>query len=205
MSVLVVIAKACLPGKVKTRLHPPYTLEAAAAIAEASLRDTLGTAARTTADRRILYFDGEPSGLPIEGFEVVPQRQGTLDQRIGALFDQLDGPTLLIGMDTPQVTPADLRWPTDTDAVIGMAEDGGFWALGLRAPRGDLVRGVPMSRADTGARQLSALVGAGLTVERLRTLRDIDLAADAAAVAAGIPDSRLARAVAGATREGRAA
>lgn len=205
MSVLVVIAKACVPGRVKTRLHPPYTLEAAAAIAEASLRDTLDTASRTPADQRILYFDGEPGGLPLEGFEVVPQHPGTLDQRIAALFDQLDGPTLLIGMDTPQVTPADLTWPTGTDAVIGMAEDGGFWALGLRAPRGDLIRGVPMSRTDTGARQLSALVRAGLTLEQLRTLRDIDDADDAAAVAAEIPHSRLARAVAGATRVGRAA
>jgi glycosyltransferase A (GT-A) superfamily protein (DUF2064 family) len=205
VSVLVVIAKACVPGRVKTRLHPPYTLQAAAAIAEASLRDTLDVAARTAADRRILYFDGEPGGMALEGFEIVPQHPGTLDQRIAALFDQLDEPTLLIGMDTPQVTPADLRWPTGTDAVIGMAEDGGFWALGLCAPRGDLIRGIPMSRADTGARQLSALVGAGLTVEQLRTLRDIDLADDAAVVATEIPHSRLARAVAGATREERAA
>ena len=86
-----------------------------------------------------------------------------------------------------------------------MAEDGGFWALGLRAPRGDLIRGVPMSRADTGARQASALLDAGLTVERLRTLRDVDLAEDAIAVAAQIPHSRFARAVARATSQGRAA
>lgn len=205
MTALVVIAKACVPGRVKTRLHPPFTLEAAAAIAEASLLDTLTAVADTAADRRILYLDGDPGGLACEGFEVTPQHSGTLDQRIAALFDQLDEPTLLIGMDTPQVAPRDMRWPTGTDAVIGFAEDGGFWALGLRAPRGDLIRGVPMSRADTGALQLSALVGAGLTVERLRTLCDVDLAEDAIAVAAEIPRSGFARAVAIATRQGRAA
>ena len=63
MTALVVIAKACVPGMVKTRLHPPYTLEAAANIAEASLRDTLSAVTDIVADRRILYFDGDPDGF----------------------------------------------------------------------------------------------------------------------------------------------
>ena len=44
MSALVVIAKECLPGRVKTRLHPPFTMAEAAAIAAASLADTLAAA-----------------------------------------------------------------------------------------------------------------------------------------------------------------
>lgn len=195
MTALVVIAKACIPGRVKTRLHPPFTLEAAAAIAAASLADTLETARAIAADRRILYFDGDPDGCRHDGFEVVQQSPGALDERLASLFDRLDEPTLLIGMDTPQIAPADMVWPTDSDAVIGLAEDGGFWALGMREPRGDVIRGVPMSRADTGAMQLATLRAAGLTVDLLTTLRDVDLAADALAVAAGIPWSRLARAV----------
>ena len=201
MTILVVIAKACIPGRVKTRLHPPYTLEAAASIAAASLADTLDTARAVAADRRILYFDGDPAHVQHDGFEVVAQHPGTLDERIAALFDGLDEPTLLIGMDTPQVTAAHLRWPTDSDAVIGMAQDGGFWALGMREPRGDVVRGVPMSRSDTGERQRIALVGAALGVTPLAVLRDVDTSADAVAVAAGIPHSRFARAVAEARME----
>ena len=92
MTALVVIAKACVPGRVKTRLHPPYTLDAAAAIAEASLRHTLHATVDTVADRRILYFDGDPRGLARTGFEIVPQHPGSLDQRIAHLFDQLDEP-----------------------------------------------------------------------------------------------------------------
>jgi glycosyltransferase A (GT-A) superfamily protein (DUF2064 family) len=205
VTTLVVIAKACIPGRVKTRLHPPYTLEAAAAIAAASLDDTLEAARAAAADRRILYFDGDPDGCRHHGFEVVAQHPGTLDERIAAVFDLLDEPTLLVGMDTPQMVPADLRWPTDSDAVIGMADDGGFWALGMRAPRGDVVRGVPMSRSDTGLRQRAALSDAGLTVELLRPLRDVDLAADARAVASQVPHSRFAKAVVEATPAGRAA
>lgn len=197
MTVLVVIAKECVPGRVKTRLSPPYSPESAAAIAAASLADTLETAAAVAA-RRILYFDGRPDDAWRENFEIVPQEPGTLDERIAALFERLDEPTLLIGMDTPQVAITDLAWPTDTDAVIGMADDGGFWALGMKQPRGDVVRGVRMSRADTGAQQLESLQNEGLTVRRLAVMRDVDLASDALAVAADIPQSRFARTVAAA-------
>lgn len=205
MTALVVIAKACVPGRVKTRLHPPFTLEAAAAIAAACLADTLETARAIPVDRRILYFDGDPDGCRHDGFDVVAQHTGTLDERIADIFDRLDEPTLLIGMDTPQAKAFDLVWPTDSDAVMGMAEDGGFWALGMREPRGDVIRGVPMSRADTGARQLAALCDAGLTVRQLVALRDVDRAADAAAVAEEIPSSRFATAVTAALRHGRVA
>lgn len=198
MTALVVIAKACIPGRVKTRLSPPFSLEEAATIAAASLADTLETVAQT-ATRRILYFDGDPAGTCPDGFEVIPQSRGSLDERIAALFDVLDEPTLLVGMDTPQLTVADLAWPTTSDAVIGIASDGGFWALGMREPRGDVVRGVPMSREDTGARQLASLRHAGLTVRQLAVLRDVDVARDAAEVAALTPHSRFARAVAAAS------
>lgn len=196
MTALVVIAKACVPGRVKTRLHPPFTLQQAATIAAASLADTLAVAGRVPADRRILYFDGDPTGISCDGFELVPQPKGPLDERLAAVFDLVDEPTLLIGMDTPQVSPHDVRWPDATDAVIGLAVDGGFWALGMREPRGDVIRGVPMSRSDTGARQRAALARAGLTVELLDTLRDVDSAPDAHTIAAAIPDSSFARAVA---------
>lgn len=196
MSALVVIAKECVPGRVKTRLHPPFSLEDASLIAAASLADTLGTTVQLPADRHILYFDGDASTTPHAGFELLPQPSGPLDERLAALFDLLDEPTLLIGMDTPQVTTRHLQWPTETDAVLGCAEDGGFWAIGMREPRGDLIRGVPMSRADSGALQLAALHRAGLTVAVLDTLRDVDVAEDARVVAKYVPGSAFASAVA---------
>ena len=41
MTTLLVIAKEPVPGRVKTRLTPPFTPEEAAALAEAALADTL--------------------------------------------------------------------------------------------------------------------------------------------------------------------
>ncbi|MFE4963259.1 DUF2064 domain-containing protein [Streptomyces sp. NPDC056660] len=193
MTTLLVIAKEPRPGKVKTRLTPPFTPEQAAALAEASLVDTLRAVAGTPATRRVLVLDGNPGPWLPPGFDVVPQCAGGLDARLADAFAHCSGPALLIGMDTPQVTPALLTVDfADRDAYFGPAEDGGFWALGLADPDPALLRGVPMSTAETGAVQRRRLVAAGLRVEDLPRLRDVDTAADAVAVAALAPHGRFA-------------
>ncbi|MEU2775075.1 DUF2064 domain-containing protein [Streptomyces sp. NPDC007162] len=193
MTTLLVIAKEPCPGRVKTRLTPPFSPEQAAALAEASLADTLHAVAGTPATRRVLALDGAPGPWLPPGFDVVPQCAGGLDARLADAFAHCAGPTLLIGMDTPQVTPALLSVDfTDRDAYFGPAEDGGFWALGLADPDPGLLLGVPMSTPRTGAVQRRRLVAAGLRVRDLPRLRDVDTAADAAAVAALVPHSRFA-------------
>jgi hypothetical protein len=190
---LLVIAKQPVPGRVKTRLVPPCTHEQAAALAEAALADTLHTAATVPARRRVLVLDGEPGPWLPAGFDIIPQCAGPLDERLAAAFAAVDGPALLIGMDTPQVTPGLLTvdWQ-GVDAIFGPAADGGFWALGLRVPDPALLRGVPMSTSATGAIQRARLLAAGLRVADLPQLRDVDTAADAVAVARQAPQSRFA-------------
>jgi glycosyltransferase A (GT-A) superfamily protein (DUF2064 family) len=204
MTTLVLIAKETVPGRVKTRLHPPLTLEEAARLAAASIADTLAAVAALPATRRILLFDGVRTPSGSEHYDVTTQVPGTLDERLAALFDAVTGPTVLIGMDTPQLTAHDLApafdggtgpagWTAPVDAWFGPAHDGGFWALGLREPDGALVRGVPMSRDDTGARQLERLERAGLRVGTLRTLTDVDTIEDAREVASIAPHGSFAR------------
>ncbi|MEU1178384.1 DUF2064 domain-containing protein [Streptomyces sp. NPDC005820] len=199
---LLVIAKEPVPGRVKTRLTPPYTPQEAAVLAEAALTDTLHTMLRVPARRRILVLDGAPGPWLPPGFEVVPQASGGLDERLAAAFERCDdGPALLVGMDTPHLTPDLLAGVgrDGHDAWFGPAADGGFWALGFADPAraGDLVRGVPMSTDRTGAVQRHRLVEAGLTVGDLPPLRDVDTAADAASVVACCPPgSRFAAALA---------
>jgi uncharacterized protein len=190
---LLVIAKEPVPGRVKTRLVPPCTYEQAAGLAEAALADTLHAAAMLPATRRVLVLDGSPGPWLPPGFEIVPQCGGLLDERLAGAFAAARGPALLIGMDTPQVTPDLLTvdWKA-ADAYFGPAADGGFWALGLRVPAPALLRGVPMSTPRTGAVQRSRLLAAGLRVADLPQLRDVDTAADAVAVARQAPRSRFA-------------
>ncbi len=198
---VLVLAKEPVAGRVKTRLSPPLTPEGAAVVATAAIEDTLATVRAVPVARRVLVLDGAYAAA---GFEVQPQCYGPMDLRLGAAFDDAAAasplPALLIGMDTPQLTPALLHQAVEAllaaDSVLGLASDGGWWTLGLQHPDGDLLRGVATSRDDTGARQRDRLVAAGLTPRLLPELRDVDTIEDALAAAALAPDSRFAHALA---------
>ena len=199
---LLVLAKAPVPGRVKTRLCPPFTPGQAAQLAEAALRDTLDAVAATPAGARTVVLDGRPGDWLPPSFTVLPQRGGGLDERLAAAYDDAwahtPGPLLLVGMDTPQLTPALLSAAGEqllqpgTDAVLGLAADGGWWALGLQRPDASLLLGVPMSTDATGAAQEARLAGAGLRVALLQVLTDVDDAEDARVVAQQSPTSRFA-------------
>jgi rSAM/selenodomain-associated transferase 1 len=195
---LIVIAKAPVAGRVKTRLCPPCTPAQAAALAGAALRDTLAAASRCSAARRVVALDGMLR-LPA-GFEVMPQRGAGLAERLAAAFADVGGPAFLIGMDTPQVTPrlldAGLAACVRGDAVLGGALDGGYWGIGLRRPDPAVFRGVPMSAPDTGAVQRARLAELGLATAILPPLRDVDTIADARAVARAAPETEFAAALA---------
>jgi glycosyltransferase A (GT-A) superfamily protein (DUF2064 family) len=134
---------------------------------------------------------------------VVPQRGATFAARLVAAHADAggNGPVIQLGMDTPQLDAALLdeagRALGSCDAVLGPARDGGWWALGVHDPRhARVLAGVPMSTPDTGALTLHALHAAGLRVTLLPELSDVDTMEDAERVAAAVPGSRFAAAVA---------
>lgn len=200
MTSLLVFAKAPVPGRVKTRLCPPCTPAEAAELAAAALADTLAAAARSRlARRRVLVLDGEPGPWVPPGFAVVPQRGAGLAERLAAAFADAGGPAFLIGMDTPQVTPAlldaGLAALDRSDAVLGSAFDGGYWGIGLRRPDPAVFRDVPMSERRTAADQRARLAELNLRTALLPPMRDVDTIADARVVAAEVPGGRFARAL----------
>lgn len=183
------LAKAPVPGRVKTRLCPPLTPEQAAEVAEAALLDTLDGVRAADVARRVLVLQGE---FLASGVDVLHQRGGGLDERMCAAYEDAFAtsalPMLLVGMDTPQLTPdlledaaAQLLRP-DVDVVLGDAADGGWWCMGLRRPRAQLLLGVPTSRPDTAVLQRARL--ADLRVADLPVLQDVDTVQDALRVAA---------------------
>jgi rSAM/selenodomain-associated transferase 1 len=197
VTALLLLAKAPVPGRVKTRLCPPCTPAEAAALASAALADTLAAVTRSArAARRVLVLDGAPGDWVPPAFEVLPQRGDGLATRLDAAFADAGGPCLLIGMDTPQVTPALLDAAIGAldraDAVLGPALDGGYWAIGLRHRDAAVFRGVPMSAPTTAAAQRARLRALGLRAAMLPPLRDVDTIADARAVAAGATSGRFA-------------
>jgi rSAM/selenodomain-associated transferase 1 len=186
---IIVLAKQPRPGRVKTRLQSRFSPEEASELAAAALTDTLRAVRRSAAPRRVLAWDGDPFGWDA-GFDVVQQPDGDLGTRLAAAFaaamaEAPGAPVLLIGMDTPQVPTALLDRPWHgADAVLGLSEDGGFWAIGLRSVDPYAVfAGIPMSTDRTAAAQLARLSALGLSVELLPPLRDVDEPADAEWVA----------------------
>jgi rSAM/selenodomain-associated transferase 1 len=199
---LLVIAKAPVAGRAKTRLSPPCDPSEAAALAEAALIDTLQVVAQLPVRRRSVVLEGTPGAwLPV-GFDVIPQSGGSLGQRLASAFAAVQGPALLVGMDTPQLDRELLATALAAltggrfDAVLGPTVDGGYWTIGLREPRPEVFGGVPMSTPRTYLAQLERLLALGLRIYRHRTLRDVDYFADAQAVARLAPGSAFATAVA---------
>jgi uncharacterized protein len=208
--IVLVVAKAPVPGQVKTRLCPPATPRQAAAIAAAALLDTLEAVRATPGVTPVLAYagrlaDAERSGeirSALAGWHQIPQRGATFADRLAqahadAAAHAPGQPVLQIGMDTPQVRPATLaaslgRLRT-ADAVLGPATDGGWWALGLRDPRhAEALRPVPMSTSRTSQLTRGALTARGLHVVDAPTLSDVDVWDDALAVASAAPGSRFA-------------
>lgn len=207
---LLVVAKAPVPGLVKTRLCPPATHSEAARIAAASLLDTVDAVRRTPGVRPVVALAGDLAAATcsaelrraLRGWTVLGQRGEDFPARLAAAHADTaaahPGLSIVqIGMDTPQVTPellAEACQVLDSaDAALGFAEDGGWWVAGFRsAADARLLRGVPTSRADTGARTLAALRAAGLRVAPLPRLTDVDTVEDALRVADSLPRSRFA-------------
>jgi uncharacterized protein len=201
---LLVLAKAPRPGRVKTRLCPPFTPVQAAELAAAALADTLAAVAETSVADRVLVMDGDPAAVDVPAsYRVIPQRGGGLDERLAAAFDDAECglPQLLVGMDTPQLTAAmltDAMQPllaAEHDAVLGPTADGGYWCVGLRRPDAALLTGVPMSTPWTYAAQRRRLEDHRLRVATVPLLHDVDTAADARLVAGLAPHSRFAAAL----------
>ena len=211
MTRVLVVAKAPVPGEVKTRLGADIGLEAAAEAAAAALLDTLraGTAA-FPGSRPHLALAGDLSAAvrgdeieaALHGWDVFPQQgEGFAERLVHAhttAAGRGDGPVVQIGMDTPQVTPvllqAAARALDTADAVLGRADDGGWWVLVLREGRAasPLAR-VAMSTPTTYDDTRGALEGAGLRVADTDVLRDVDTVADADLVAAVAPGGLFAQ------------
>jgi uncharacterized protein len=208
---LLVVAKAPVPGRAKTRLAAKVGDLVAAQIAAAALMDTLDAVAATPVAARAVALTGELDNAVdaaeirdrLTAFTVIGQRGNEFADRLAnAHIDAaVDGhPVLQIGMDTPQVTAELLadcgRRLAQAPAVLGLASDGGWWALGVRTPAlAEHLRGVPMSHPDTGVLTLKALRRNGVGVSLLEELADVDVVDDVAAVRERCrPDSRFAQA-----------
>lgn len=192
---LAVMAKAPRPGKVKTRLAPPLTLEESAALNVCFLRDTAenlaAVSATSEADAMVCYtpmgdealFDGV---LP-KSFSLIPQRgDGFGDRLLAAVEDILScgyGAVCLIDSDSPTVPEAAYRQAVDElnrpgdRIVLGGADDGGYYLIGMKRAHPEVFTGIHWSTETVYAETISAIRASRIDLVELPLWYDVDDAA----------------------------
>lgn len=181
---LVIFTRYPTPGAAKTRLIPALGPEGAAAL---HCRLTEHTVAAARAAR--LPFELWTTGADTAAFrdwlgdvQVRAQGEGGLGERL--LRAAAPYPVIFIGTDAPDLVPAHLRAAADAvgmgRAVIGAAEDGGYWLLGLPHAVPGVFDGIAWSTDTVFADTLQRLRAAGHDPVRLPTLSDLDVPEDLA-------------------------
>jgi rSAM/selenodomain-associated transferase 1 len=193
---LTVMAKAPVPGKVKTRLSPPLTSEQAAGLNAAFLRDTmanLGAAAeQAPADCVVSYTpvgqEAAFQGILPASTLLIPQRGDGFGERLLAtatdLFRCGYSAVCLIDSDSPTVpTEAFVQAvgsllggevESKEPVVLGWSDDGGYYLIGLTRPHARLFAEIAWSTEAVARQTEERAAELGLPVTRLTTWYDVD-------------------------------
>ena len=185
---LAVLAKAPIPGLAKTRLIPAlgavgaarlqrhFTLRALRTTVASSLGPVTLWGAPTVSHR---FFQAlQRAAVPVA---LRTQPEGDLGLRMLTALQVgcSHGPTLLIGTDCPALSPAHLQAAAQAlqdgaDVVCQPAEDGGYVLIGLRQPQPVLFTDMPWSTADVMPQTRARAQAAGLRLDELPPLWDVD-------------------------------
>ena len=200
---LVVMARAPIPGKVKTRLCPPLTNQEAAAFYECLLEDSLRNLSSSEFwDLWIAYPDGSRDYFEAydgQVFSLMRQRGDSLGKRMHTLFRDLFDlryeSVVLVGSDIPRITLAMIEQAFrlleigECDVALGPSDDGGYYLAGLREPRGALFQHISWSTTDVLHQTLGQAAAVGLRVSMVQSAYDIDVGTDLERLWADLKDS----------------
>ena len=186
---LVVVAKAPVPGEVKTRLYPKLTIDEATDLYRCFLQDRIKEIGRLTEiDLAISYTPEESkeyfSRFITNGFHLFPQRGKNLGERLSNIFkdklaDKYDAVSI-IDSDTPDLPRSivqqsfQLLMSNGVDAVFGPCDDGGYYLVAMRRPQPDLFQHIPWSTEAVLAATLERAKAIGLKAELLPRWNDLD-------------------------------
>lgn len=193
--VLGIFVKAPIPGRVKTRLAqdigPSGAAEVYWRLGRHVVRSTAGSGYRTT----VWFTPAGAASLVRQWLRGVAGRHVTLRPQVGAslgarLVTAFAGEfaagarrVVIIGSDCPGVDGRLVRAAFAAlgrhDVVLGPARDGGYYLIGLAAPRPALFRGIAWSTPVVAVETRARARALGLSCHLLRRLRDVDTARDA--------------------------
>jgi uncharacterized protein len=188
---LAILAKAPVPGAVKTRLIPALGAECAAALHAQLIERTVDTACAAEVGPVTLWVTPagpHPCSTALAArfaIALAAQPEGDLGARMLAACEATPGPVIVIGTDCPAMTPSHLREAADVlragnDVVVIPAEDGGYVLIGSRRPQPRLFEGMTWSTDQVMAYTRQRLAQHDLTWRELATLWDVDRPEDLA-------------------------
>jgi len=186
------MAKAPLEGEVKTRLAPPLTAREAAALNVCFLRDmaaNIDSISETEAAAGLVVYtpagaESAFAGVLPERFSLLAQRGAHLGERLCNATDDLlrqgYGAVCLINSDSPTlpgsilVRALNLLAKDGDRVVLGAAEDGGYYLIGLKHAHRNLFNEIAWSTSDVLARTRQRAAEIDLPVELLPPWYDVD-------------------------------
>ena len=189
---LTVMAKAPRPGKVKTRLSPPLTLEQTAALNVRFLKDTTANLATIPGAAGLISYTpvGDEAlfaGILPETFALVAQRGDGFGERLLAAAEDIlaigYGSVCLIDSDSPTVPAAAFQMAVEALAapgdrvVLGPSHDGGYYLIGLKQAHREPFKHITWSTGSVCEETMERCKEAGLEVVLLPTWYDVDDAA----------------------------
>lgn len=186
-AVILVFAKAPVAGRVKTRLGRVLGDDEAAAWAGAFLADTWSSVARTPRARPVLALSGALDPALLEPpAEVWDQGPGDLGSRLERCLRRalcFASRAVALGADSPglptsRVAEALSLLRGGARSVLGPAEDGGFYLLGLDQCPPGLFDQLPLGTAHAGSAMRLRLAERGLAGAELEPWYDVDDARD---------------------------
>lgn len=186
---LVIVAKQPVPGRVKTRLFPKLSPEAAADLYRCFLQDRIKEVSSLNGVDRAIAYTPEAAketfaSLALDGFELFAQRGKHLGERLNNIFleklSQGYEAVSIVDSDSPDLPKSlinesfELLLARRADIVLGPCYDGGYYLVGIRKPHPELFRNIPWSTENVLSVTLEKARKMDLNVKLLSIWNDLD-------------------------------
>lgn len=185
---LIIFIKNPEKGKVKTRLAETVGAEKALEIYHKLVDYTYSVVEPVDADKEIWFsrFIPDENGLGGGKFNKKLQEGKNLGERMSKAFQEAFEKdyekVVIVGSDCAELTTDIIREAykrlDDHDLVIGPAEDGGYYLLGMNRFQAQLFEGLPWSTDGVLSQTLAIADELSLKVHLLPELNDVDYEAD---------------------------
>jgi hypothetical protein len=178
--VIILFAKAPVPGCVKTRLAQTIGPEAAATLHERFVTATLERICMLSSIAGVeLHTDIETGAWRQFAIPRKLQCAGDLGTRMLSAL-QSHPHAMILGSDSPNLPVDHLTdlLAREEDVVLGPAEDGGYYAISCRRTHPDMFHGVRWSTGEALADTVHAARACGLTVSLGQMWFDVDTPGD---------------------------